>query len=161
MEIGGAMALPLPIPSALGQVDLDEEIGPWCVDLGTSIEVMKTEEIRQAVESGSLSAETKAWCDGRPYWLPIAEFPELSPPDKSGPRRIVRPAPRDSEPLALVSPVDTLPIPLVSIRAAFLSAIAIVTAGACIAVGIWWRDRGVPAVRPAAAHLAEHVPASE
>jgi hypothetical protein len=90
--------------------DDDDETGPWCVDLGSGIQVMRTREIFHRVDHGLLPLETKVWRDGRACWLPIAECYELTVepalpegvdvPEQSGLRRVARPlqAIRDSRP---------------------------------------------------------------
>ena len=78
--------------------DGTDETGPWCVDHGSSIEVMRTAEIYRQVEAGLLALDTKVWRDGRAGWLPICECCELTvapdreeTPPRSGVRRIARP----------------------------------------------------------------------
>lgn len=76
----------------------DEETGPWCVDNGSGISVMRTRAIYDAVSCGELSPDMKVWRDGRACWLPIAECYELTvkpPPERhptpvSGVRRVHR-----------------------------------------------------------------------
>ena len=78
--------------AVVGDVDWldDEDSGPWCVDDGVSIHVMKSRDIYDAVERGDLTPETKVWRDGRACWLAIAECHELTV-EPSGIRRIERP----------------------------------------------------------------------
>ncbi len=65
----------------------EEQSAPWCVDRGSSIEVMSSGAVYRAVDRGELSVDTKVWRDGRAFWLPISECHELTiaPPP---PRRV-------------------------------------------------------------------------
>jgi hypothetical protein len=56
--------------------ELDEH-GAWCVDDGSAILVMSTQQIRDALASGRLSSDLKTWRDGHACWLPIHDQPEL------------------------------------------------------------------------------------
>jgi hypothetical protein len=74
-----------------------EETSPWCVDHGSSMEVLRTRDIYTRVEAGKLNLDTKVWRDGRACWLAIAECYELTiapaepageVPEQSGLRRV-------------------------------------------------------------------------
>ena len=56
----------------------EEDTGPWCVDYGDRIEVLRTRDIQRHLEGGDLDPEIKVWRDGRACWLPIAECYELT-----------------------------------------------------------------------------------
>jgi hypothetical protein len=66
----------LTVDEIFAEDELDEH-GAWCVDDGTAIQVMSTQQIRDAVSSGRLSSQLKTWRDGQACWLSISEQPEL------------------------------------------------------------------------------------
>jgi hypothetical protein len=59
-------------------IEIEETEGPWCVDLGDTIECMNSVQIWTALAAGKLTPEVKVWRDGHPCWLPIADVDELT-----------------------------------------------------------------------------------
>src|SRR5687767_10043174 len=77
-EMRGVGSHVVAAPSLASDDDADQS-GPWCVDDGSAIEVLSSQQIRTALRSGAIEPSHKAWRDGRAAWEPIAELPELHP----------------------------------------------------------------------------------
>lgn len=68
----------------------------WCVDLGDTLVAMRTADLWLALAKDEISAQTKVWREGMPYWTEIENVPEfaLAMPDATvwapgdGPRRM-------------------------------------------------------------------------
>jgi hypothetical protein len=57
--------------------EIDEDRS-WCVERGSSLAAMSTDELLQAISSGELPTSARVWCEGLECWTRIRDVPEIA-----------------------------------------------------------------------------------